>query len=324
VVIGDADRLRFYQQIETWFDLYLPGGWESLPRPGFSGHLLPETWEKTFQSSNAPFGAFTGQEFMKRGRLQGIYFRHVASAPANEHQIVDMTYAKILEHIIGQAGEYGHSNLRRGVWPEGIITLNADDTNSSAITEHEVKEGGYWERCRELAEIDFYLLFFSKFNVLNFIPHPMFEAVLPDPVLTLTSALLKEPLRITRRNTEEIGQLRLQGTTPQGLQIRGIYPTDPEPGPIVTRGGYMASGDTLMDAIAERMFRFENRDFTVEAKVKGGVGLLVDLLDRMAITYSSAADGVSWVSKKFWIHKIAVELLSNFRAETTFLLEAEN
>jgi hypothetical protein len=79
-----------------------------------------------------------------------------------------------------------------------------------------------------------------------------------------------------------------------------------------------------MDAIAERMFRFENRDFTVEAKVKGGVGLLVDLLDRMAITYSSAADGVSWVSKKFWIHKIAVELLSNFMAETTFLLEAEN
>jgi hypothetical protein len=322
-VIGDADRLDYYQEIETWFDLYVTGGWESLPRPAFIGHLLPEPFEKSFQNSVAPWSAFTAQEFMKRGRVQGIYFRHVASSPANDHQIVDMTYAKIVEHLVGKAGEFGHCNLRAGVWPEGIVSLNLDTANSSAIDEHEVKEGGFWETLRQIADIDDYYLFMDKTNTLNFIRHPMF-ATLPDPVLTLTSSLLLQPLKITRRNTEEMGQLRLQGTTPSGLQISGKYPTDPTIGPIVTRSGYMASSDAQMDAIAQRQYRFENRDYTVEAKIGGGLGLLLELLDRIAITYTSAADGITWASKKFWAHKIAVELLSNFKVRTTLILEAEN
>ena len=40
-VIGDADRLDFYQQLDVWFDLYVPGGWEALPRPGGSP---PRVW----------------------------------------------------------------------------------------------------------------------------------------------------------------------------------------------------------------------------------------------------------------------------------------
>jgi hypothetical protein len=320
-VLGDADRLNFYQQIDVWFDLYAEG-WEEFPRPGFIGHLLPDTWEKTFQSSNTPWSAFTAQEFMKRGRVQGIYFRHVDSAPANQHQIVNMTYADIVTHLVGQTAQFGHCNLRRGVWPEGIISLNADSANSSEIAEHEIKEGGFWDALKQIAEIDFYLLYVDKTNTLNFIPHPMF-GTLPDPVLTLDSSLLLEPLRITRRNEEAIGQMRLQGQTPAGLQISGKYPTDPEPGPIVTRGGYMGTTNTLMNDIAERMYRFENRDYSIEAKCAGGMGLLLDLLDRVSVTYSSSVDGIAWSEKKFWVHKITVELAANFTAVTTLGLEAE-
>jgi hypothetical protein len=321
-VINEADRLDFYQELEIWYDLYA-GAWEGLPRAAFAGHLLPEPWEKTVQSSRAPWAAYTAQEFMKRGKIQGIFFKDVA-VPANQHQINGMTYASIVEHILGQAGEYGHCNLVAGVWPEGIITLDIDSANSSEVDEYEVKEGNFWQRLVEIAEIDRYLIYMSKDNVLHYVPHPMFGASLPTPVFTLGSDWLAEPLRIERRNVEQIGQVKLHGVTPRGLQLLGKYPTNAEPGPIIEKSGYVATSNALMNTIAERMYKFENRDYTVEARIGSGLGLLVELLDRVQITYTSAADGLTWSAKKFWVHGIAVEILANFMARTTLTLEAEN
>lgn len=323
LVFNDADRLEFYQQLEIWFDLYAGGSWATYPRAGFVGYLMPDPWRRNVQGSELPWSAYTAQEFMKRGRVQGIFFKDVGS-PTNWHQIDGMTYAGIVDHIVGIAGQSGHSNLVRGVWPEGIITLNTDNTNSSAVDEYEVKEGNFWQRLQEIANIDFYVLYMDKAGVLNYVPHPMFGGSLPDPVLTLTSDLLLEPLQFERRNDEEIGQVKLFGTTPAGAQISGKYPTNAEPGPIVSKGGYMASSNSKMAAIAERMFKFENRDYTVTAKIGNGLGLLLELMDRVAITYTSSQDGISWSSKKFWVHKISVSLKDNFTAETELVLEAEN
>lgn len=320
-VMNDADKLTFYQALEVWFYLYA-GGWETLPRPAFRGHLLPEPWSKTFQTSVAPLNAFTAQEFMKRGEIQGIFFKDVGS-PANQHQITGMTLAEIVRHIVGQSGEYGHCNLVRGVWPEGIITLDLDTANSTAIDSYEVKQGNFWQRLQEIAEIDFYYLWFDKANVLHFKPHPMFGSV-PSPVFELDSEWLSGSLEIEIRNEETVGQIRLSGTTPAGLQIFGKYPTEPTVGPIITKSGYIASTDAEMAAISERMYKFENRSHTVTATIGNGVGLLIDLLDRISITYSSAVDGINWSEKKFWVHKITVEILSNFTARTMLGLEAEN
>jgi hypothetical protein len=323
-IIGDADRISRHQAIDSWFDLYAGGGWEALPRPAFIGHLVPEPWTKTLQTSIAPFRAFTAQEFMKDpdARVQGIFFKD-APSPANQHQITDMTYAGIISHIVGQAGELGHCNFVRSIWPEGIISTNIDFSNSSQVDSYEVKEGNIWSRLQEIANIDFYYLYFDKTNTLNAIPHPMF-GTLPTPTLTLTSSLLLEPLQVTDRNTEQVGQVRLNGQTPAGEQITAAYPTNPLPGPIVNRSGYLATDNSNMAAVAQRMFRFENRDVTVVARVRGGLGLMLDLLDRVAITYASAADGVAWSAKTFWVHKILVEVLANFTARTTLTLEAEN
>lgn len=323
-VFGDADKLDFYKGLDAWFDLYIGGGWEAQPRPGLSGHLLPEAWQKTFQTSVAPFSGFTAHQIMKSGRVQGIFFRHVASSPANDHQIIDQTYADIVEHVLGISGQYGHCNLVQGVWPEGFMQLNIDSANSSAIDEYEMKDGNFWSRLKEIANIDLYYLFVDKRNLLNFTRHPMFGGSLPASVLTLDDELLLQPLDITTRNAERVGQIKLQGATPSGTQITGIYPTDPTAGPVEIRGGYIASSDAEMDAVAERMYRFENRSHTVTARIGNGLGLLLELLDRLSITYSSAADGISWTTKKFWVHKILVEILANFNARTTLVLEAEN
>jgi hypothetical protein len=321
-VFNDADSLDFYQAIEAWFDLHV-GGWEALPRPAFRGHLLPEPWSKTFQTSIAPLNAFTAQEFMKRGEIQGIFFTD-NPYPANQHQITDMTLADIVSHIVGQAGEYGHCNLVKDCWPEGIITTDIDFINSTEIDSYEVKQGNFWQRLQEIAEIDFYYMWFSKANIFNFKPHPMFDVTLPNPVFELDDEWLAEPLEIETRNTEQVGQIKLSGTTPAGLQITGRYPTDPEPGPIIERSNYLGTADTLMDIIAGRMYEFENRSHTVTAQIGNGVGLLIDLMDRISITYASTVDGIDWSEKMFWVHKINVDITANFTAKTTLKLEAEN
>jgi len=320
-IFNDADRLTFYQSIECWFDLYTDA-WEATPRPAFIGHLLPDQWEKTFQSSIAPFGAFTAQEFMKRGEIQGIYFTDQAS-PANEHQINGLTLAGIVSHIVGQSGENGHCNLVRGVWPEGIITLDLDTANSTAIDTYEIKQGNFWQRLQEIAKIDFYLLWMGKDNVLHFRPHPM-SGSLPSVVFDLDKNLMSEPLEIETRNTENVGQILIDGTTPAGLQINGKYPTEPTAGPIVHKSGYIATANTKMSDIAERMYKFDNRSHSVTTQIGNGIGLLIDLMDRVSITYSSTTDGIAWSEKKFWVHQIKVDILQNFTAKTTLKLEAEN
>lgn len=316
-VFNDADRLDFYQQIKAWVDLYA-GGWEALPRWAFNGHLLPEKWKRVFGASSAPWKAFTGQEFLKMGEIQGIFFKDVPS-PANDHQINGMTLASIVTHCL----KY-HCNLDADTYDEGILTLDIDNTNSVAITEYEIRQGNFWSKMQEIAEVDAYLIWVDKANVLHYNPHPMFSGSLPDSVMTITASHLLEPLEFERINPDAIGQVRVYGTTPAGLQIEGAYPTDPAGGPITSYAGYLATDDTLMDTIAERRYKFLTRDYTVTAKMPGGVGLLFDLLDRVSLTYASAGDGIDWTAKKFWIHKIEVDIVDGFAASTTLTLEAEN
>lgn len=335
VVFNDADRLQFHQQLRVWFRLYA-AGWEANRRGAFLGHLVPEPWTKFVQGSEAPFSAKMPNELMRDGEVQGIFYRSVSSSPANRHQIINMKYGHIVYELIG-----GHCNLMHRdeasrfdstLWsgsfttrtfPEGFLRLNLNFTNSSSVASYDLKQGNFWQRLQEIAQKDNYLIYVDKNGVLNYQPHPMFSATLPTSVMTLTSSHLLTPLEITRR-FEKTGQVKLSGTTPQGLQINGKYPTQPVAGPILQRTGYMATSNTLMNTIAERIYRYENRDVIVTAILPGAIGLLFDILDRIAVTYSSSADGINWSEKKFWIQKITVEILSDFNARTKLELDAEN
>jgi hypothetical protein len=79
-----------------------------------------------------------------------------------------------------------------------------------------------------------------------------------------------------------------------------------------------------MSTIAERTYKFSNRDYRIKVKLQGAVGLMLALLDRLSVTYSSAADGVSWSAKKFWIDQISVDIQDGFNAMTTLVLDAES
>lgn len=336
-IFNNADELTFYRRLAIWMDSYFGGAWESSPRNAFQGHLLPDPWTKTIQGSTAGFTAYTAQGFLKQGELQGIYFRHVDSSPANRHQIINMNYAKIVYELIS-----GHCNLMHMIeaanydsqlWGGAIVSqtyyagfmlLDLDITASSATTEYQMKAGNFWQRIQEMADIDFFIVYMDKFNRLHFVPHPMFDASLPDPVLTITSAHILAPLKFERHNTEAVGQVKLFGTTPAGTQISGKYPDNPTAGPVVTKSSYLATSSSQMTTIATRMYKYENRDYTVTAVFPSAIGLLLDLLDRVSITYTSSGDGIAWTAKKFWVHRIKVDIGADFNAETELTLEAEN
>jgi hypothetical protein len=324
-IFNDADRLEWYQAVESWYYLHRGDAWEASPRLGFRGHLLPDQWDKTIQDSVAPWQAFTAQEFLKRLDLQGIFFKE-AAVPANEHQLnVGDTYADIIEHLLGKTGQFGHWNGVIDIWPEGITRLNIDPLgNSAAPGSHDLKAGNFWSRLQEIAKIEFYLVWVSKDNIINYQERGMFATTLPDAVMDFTSAHFLAPLKITPRNTEQIGQMILHGMTPGGEQIKGTYPTEPTAGPPIDRSGFVATSNSRMAAVAEQMYKYENRDVTVVAEMPGAMGLLFEIDDRVSITYSSAADGISWSAKKFWIEEIRVEIGAAFNATTTMRLEAEN
>lgn len=335
-IINDADRIAFYQEFFTWFYLHLSDGWEALPRPAYRGHLVPENWQKSFQTSVAPWSAILAQEIMKLGQVQGIFYKNVASAPANRHQIIGLNYAKIIYELIG-----GHCNLMAyteasiydsqlwagafttPTWNEGFVFLDLDISGSTLVSDYTLKEGNFWERIQEMANIEFYLAWVDLYNTFHYRPHPMFDTFLPPVTMTLTSDHLLQPLKVQRRNTEGAGQVILHGTTPAGLQISGRYPSQPTAGPIIEKSGYLATSNGLMTTVATRMYKFSNRDYRIEAKIGNGVGLLLALLDRMAITYTSAPDGIGWSSKKFWIDEISVEVKEDFSAVTTLVMDAE-
>lgn len=335
VIWNDADAIDFEQQVTSWYDLYA-GAWSDAQRPAFAGHLSPETWTKTIQTSEAPWKAYTAHEMMKDGQLQGIYFKDDAT-PENRHQIIDMTFAKIFYEIVG-----GHCNLLlpsfgtaydADLWgtlfttpthEDGFMGLNIDFTNSAAVASYEVKDGSFWSKLKEIANKEFYVVYTDKNNVLNYVPHPMFNATTPATVIDIDSGLLLEPLTITRRNTTNIGQMILHGTDPSGSAITGTYPTDPAQGPIQRRGGYVVDSGSALTNIAQRAYLFETRGYTVEAEIGNGVGLLLELLDRVTVTYTSSADGIAWSDEAFYVHKIEVSLMDNFTARTRLTLEQEN
>lgn len=334
-VINDADALTFDKQINAWYDLYINSGWDNI-RVAFNGHLNPNPWSRAFQSSVAPFIAGTAQTMLKDGKVQGVFYKNVGSSPANRHQIITMTYAKIFYEIFG-----GHTNLMHKseaanydsslwsgafttpTWDEGFVTLNIDTANSSSADEYDMKEGSMWSRLQELADNDNYYLFFKKNNELNYIRHPMF-GTLPTVTVDLTNDLMVEPLVIEALDPDVVGQVKVNGFTPAGGQISGKYPTQPDPGPIREIGGYYAANSANLAAIAERIYKFDSRGYTVTVQVGNAIGLMLELMDRISITYTSSQDGITWSAKKFWIHEIGIDILENFNAKTTLTLEAEN
>lgn len=310
-LFNDGDSFVINQELSIAFD-----DGDAILQPAFLGHAVPGDLSIEVQGSVIGIDSTTAQEFMKKDKVQGIFFAENAT-PANLHQITDMNLANILEHIVDF-----HCNLSMTNYDEGIILHNIDTTNSVGLDDWEVKEGRFWQRLTEIAFADTYVLFFDKENVLQYTPHPMFLTH-PPPILNLTESDMMEPLTITP-NYRTIGQVKIFGRDSEGFQLEAKFPTSIGQGEVIERSGVIARNATFLTRLATQIFKFESRANTIIVKLGGSIGLNLELMDLITITYARAVDGINFVATEFWIHKIDVAFQENFNSVTTLTLQQDN
>lgn len=340
------------------------GGFDGPPGPerlGFKGYVMPTRITVNLTGSEAEFIAKTTHGYLQEMWLQGISFAevdarnhyHEFSDTAAECPAEDMGYelnlGKIVKHILGYydtCADIGpewvaHTNLVKDMVhnPNGWISLDGVETStwgpantggSMATSIYIVREtSNLWSRLQEIARNEFFTIQFDKLDNLYYRRHPMFEAVLPDPVMTFDQSFGLAPFVAIPLADKQKKQVRLHAVTDDEDTLHSDYPASPTfvYGDKDERSNIRCNSQDTLDYWAERLYLFDNRDYTVKWTAAGAVGLLFELLDRVEITYAGTTYNgldISWSQKKFWIHEIEVVPHPGFGAVTTFTLEAES
>jgi hypothetical protein len=201
-----------------------------------------------------------------------------------------------------------------------------------ATTRYIVREtDNLWSRLREIARNEFFELYFDKTDTLHYKKHPMYAAVLPNPVMTFDEDFCIEPLIVEDRASQRVRQVILRAVTDGGDTLYSEYPASPTYvyGKVEdSLRSVRCNAQNVLDDWSDRMYNFLNRDYTVKWTAPGLCGLLFEILDRVEITYTGTAYNgahIDWTEKKFWIHEIdVIPDNSTFGGHTVFTLEAES
>jgi hypothetical protein len=322
--------------------------------------VLPSRITADLVGSEAEFIAQTSDGFLRRAWLQGISFAEV-DARANYHEFSDdatecpaesmgyeLNLGKIVKHILGYydtCNDLGpnwisHTNMVYHATenPNGWINLDnveastwslANKGGSMATSIYIVREtNNLWSRLQEIARNEFFIIYFDKDDSLYYRRHPMFDTVLPDPVMTFDEDFGLSPFVAVPLADKQVEQVVLHAVTDEEDTLHSEYPASPTfvYGNKEERSNIRCNDQDTLDYWAERLYEFLNRDYSVRWTAAGACGLLFEIMDRVQVTYSGTAYNgldINWTEKKFWIHEIEVVPHSVFGALTTFTLEAE-
>lgn len=355
----DTDAIETNQEVFVrWRGGF--GGPPGVERLGFKGYVLPTKLTADLTGSEVEYVAQTSDGFLRRGWLQGISFAEV-DARSHYHEFSDdatecpaeimghdLNLGKIIAHILGYYDTcvdigpewVAHTNLvfNAANNPNGWIDLSNVETStwtvgntggSMATTIYIVREtNSIWSRLQEIARNEFFVIHFDKLDNLYYRRHPMFETVLPNVVMTFEDSFGLGPFTATPLGENQIEQVVLHAVTDDEDTLHAYYPASPVfiYGNKEERTNIRCNDQNTLDSWCQRLYEFLNRDYSVRWTAPGACGLLFEILDRVAITYSGTAYNglhVNWTDKKFWVHEIEVAPHDIFGAVTTFTLEAE-
>lgn len=326
----DTDAIVKWQAVALAFRYHSPEGWDEDERTALIGHALPQGLTFDFPTSEARFNVATSHRFLEAMSVQGIGFADqsvAGAAPYNDHQILNLRLGHIIEHILEE-----HSNISITTNPEGWVdTSDIDTTNSTRVNRYNFHAtDNAWRALQQVARNEFYYLYFSKDNHVHYIPHPMFDAVLPTPVMEFTGDFCSGKPTVTLHAEKKVSTVMLKATDEDGTVYTSQYPATPaaEGRPReLTRirvGG--AAPQARLDALVRRVYDYETRDYTVLWPAPGWSGFFFELLDRVEVSYTgTSANGVhiDWSQKKFWIHRMQMAPGPAFTGQTMFTLEEE-
>lgn len=360
--MGDTDIVATNQEITVmWRGGF--GGPLGLPRTAFKGYVLPTRFQFDRATSHADFIAQTSDGYLRRGWLQGLGLADVNGPPAQRahyHQWdswtgggVRMTLGRVIQHILGYYDNIGAPPVTNPDWvahanlvfhatqnPNGWISLDHVETTpfdsilnpdgTMRVDRINIQEtDNLWSRLTEIAEMEFFVIYFDKTDTLYYTKHPMYRAVVPNPVMTFDQDFCVVPPTVEWRSSEQVRQVHLAAVTDVGATMHSKRPFSPTYvyGKTADLLRLRCNDQNELDEWAQRYYLWLNRDCTVTWVAPGLCGLLFEILDRVQITYSgTTANGVhiNWTEKKFWIHEIDVRPGIGFSGQSVFTLEAEN
>lgn len=361
-VVNDTDLLAANQRIAVQWRPALGDTFGEM-RTAFTGFVLPRRITFDGKRSQATYVAQTSNWFLRNGWMQGINFKDTdTDNRENYHQFDSvtgasperMTMGRIVRHMLGYYDELGSPPASNPDWvshtnmvyhasqnPDGWIRLDnvtlepfdvATNPNGTMRVDHYiVKETtDMWKSLQDIARNEFFIVGFDKTDTLYYKRHPMFATSLPTPRLVITEEMIINSPVVDIRDGNQIRQLRLHAVTDEGDTLHANYPdlgSLPVQGKKLDISRIRCNDLTTLQQWANYRYKFETRDMTLRIQLPGLCGLLFNLLDRVAITYTgTSANGVhlDWTEKKFWIHEIAVRPDERGSGTSELLLEAEN
>ena len=340
-LLASGDNVRLTGKALAGFD-------DPIFREYFNGHVL--------EDPDYSFGPFRSQASVQIGtanylmteRLQAIGFTEQAS-PANDHQIAPtMRISSCFTHIVQRHCTF---IFNATTMPDGIVTETDIDTADTALALFNVRGGdNFWQVLvnqvsgGEEGGIQFYRPYFNRLNKLFSQPAVAFQASPPSSKGTLTKEHLRGRVRVIVRNAklaDLTGQVQLTAVQSSNSVLTSKYPaTQPTRGRILVKNsGIFADAQADVDTMAENLYNWLNRPYTLMVEVDPGLILFgddgqgLDLGDKVTVTYDGPAEdaitgaGVSLdlSAQDFWVYKYGVTFDSEGRAAKGSLeLEADS
>lgn len=360
-VMTDTDLLDLHQELTlTWDPRF--GSYAMPTQLAFKGHVVPSQFSFDVSGSLTKCIARTSDAFLERGWLQGVHFVDVdTDGRANYHQFDSvtgfpterLTLGRLVRHILGYYDDLGappgtnpdwvaHTNMVYDAVqnPHGWIDLDgveeapfADPGNLDGTARAErymIREtNNLWGAIRSIATNDHFVAYFDKNNNFYYQRNPMFNTVLPAPVMEFDRNFCAGKPQVIFRDKSQIRQVRYHAVTDDADTIHSDYPASSTHvyGNVVNQSRFRCSDQDALDYWAQIRYLWENRPYTIKWPAPGLAGLLFELYDRVEITYSgTTANGVhiNWANEKFWITDIVVTPNAFLSGNTIFTLEAEN
>lgn len=310
---------------ETRLLTKIEGGGATMPDfiSALEGSQFPQSlqWDKSQSALNVTVA--TTDYFLKNAGIQGIYFSEQAS-PSNPHQMTDLRLGKIVYHILTE-----HTNCTKAT-AGGWVNIDRIDTiGSTSVDVYTVRQSNsIWSVLAKIAGNEFYVRYFTKRDEFVYEPHPQYRATLPDPVISIDSTYIIGQPTITYRTDVDTDQVQLYALTDTGVILTSNYPANVGTEGVKQKFTDIRCNEQIRaDLLAERAYKFLNRDFNVSLTLPGSIGSYLELYDRVSLSYTGTSiNGVTvdWTDKKFWVSSIRLVRQGNFGAVTELELDEEN
>ena len=312
----------------------------------FNGHIL-ETPSFDFDTFSSQATIMIGTaNFLMTGRLQAVGYTEQAS-PANDHQIAPtMRISSIFQHTVN-----AHCNFiyNATTMPDGIINETDYDTSDTAVDLLNVRGGNnFWGALQtqlsggEEGGIQFFRPHFTRKNKFVYQAAPHFRS----PALTTKGTITKENLRgrprVSIRNakaSDRVGQVELVAVDADETVYTGVYPAQPAEGNIIKKTGIWTDGQSRVDTLAQNLFEWLTRPYTLSIEVDPGLILFgddgqgLDLGEMVTVTYdgptedtaTGAGVSVNFNAQNFFIYRYNITYDPRTRQGKGILeLEADN